>query len=68
MKKKILKKNLKYLPGMMRAGGLGGSRLAGTAGSGCGTTGAAGATRGTGATGAAGGAASSGWTSARSSP
>ena len=52
----------------MRAGGLGGSRLAGTAGWGCGTTGAAGATRRTGATGAAGCAASSGWTSARSSP
>ena len=61
-------KNLRYLPGMTRAGGLGGSRLAGTAGSGCGTTGAAGATGGTGATGAAGCAASSGWTSARSSP
>ena len=65
---KNIQKNLRYLPGMTRARGLGGSRLAGTAGSGCGTTGAAGATRRTGATGAAGCAASSGWTSARSSP
>ena len=47
----------------MRAGGLGGSRLAGAAGWGCGATGAAGCRAGaTGASGAAGGL------SARSAP